>query len=903
MRNIFSEITRRTMGQNRTRTVVTIIGVILSTAMVTALAVFAGSMQHFLVQHTIATEGAWHVDISGMTREELAEVLADDRVEKASVLYELGYVPAREEDGICHLVASRDETAWEELPVELDAGRLPETEDEILIPYDGIWIAGQEAHVGDVLAIPMGRYVSETGETQKSWELVRETSEEAGRAGQYVEGQTRSFTVTGVYKEMAEMDFGSARFDAGYMLLTGGRDIPDQDENGLYCRAFLEMKKPGQADGFIADWVDPSDGRNRLEGVSWSRHDSLLRWQGVFRSERYIQFIVGMLGILLAVIMVGSVSLIYNSFSISLRERTAQFGLLASVGATRKQLRKSLRFEAFLVSGLGIPLGLLAGVAGSAVTLHFIGGGLTAFMYGYEGEIPVQIYPAALLLAAAFAFLIVLVSVWIPSRRIRKISPMDAIRSTKDIRIRPRDVKSGRLTGKMLGLPGMLASKNYRRDRKKYKSTVVSLTVSMVLLMTAALFTIYLTRAGGTILDPPKYELEYTLFLSGGQEDEQTTGDVRKLLENEPGVEGVWMYKSIYLSIPVEENMLNEEYSRVNSWSGEDHPDGKVPFTCPAIVLSDDEYQEFLKEQGLEEPDVGAAADGADGTDGTVLKAVYYDQMQVYDEENETYSQVPVLSDEVKKRPLAAGIYRAEETPDGGQEVTFEEKLQVEFDQETMQLPEKYDAQGRVDPIMILSERQFEQYRSLMSDGTEGESYFAEFNIRASDYRTVGADLQEKLEEKEEWDGIFYTPAADAEMNRQSVAAIQVLCYGFITLISLIALVNVFNTMSTNLMLRRREFAMLRSVGMTGRSFRLMLGYECVIYGLRSLVYGTILSLLISFAFWHFTSRAGGGNEFIFPWPWFAAAVAGVLLIVGITMAYSIGKIRRMNIIDELRKE
>src|SRR5699024_7192961 len=140
---------------------------------------------------------------------------------------------------------------------------------------------------------------------------------------------------------------------------------------------------------------------------------------------------------------------IYNSFSISLRERTAQFGLLASVGATRKQLRKSLRFEAFLVSGLGIPLGLLAGVAGSAVTLHFIGGGLTAFMYGYEGGIRVQIYPVALLLAAAFAFLVVLVSVWIPSRRIRKISPMDAIRSTKDIRIRPRDVKSGRLTGKM----------------------------------------------------------------------------------------------------------------------------------------------------------------------------------------------------------------------------------------------------------------------------------------------------------------------------------------------------------------------------------------------------------------------------------------------------------------------
>ena len=154
---------------------------------------------------------------------------------------------------------------------------------------------------------------------------------------------------------------------------------------GTCGRAVIELKKPGQTYGFIADWVDAASGRNKLEDVFWSRHDSLLRWQGVLRNENYIRMLGGMLVILVAVIMVGSVSLIYNSFSISLRERTAQFGLLSSVGATRKQLRKSLRWEAFCVSAAGIPLGLLAGIMGSAVTLHFIGGGLAALLYGHEG--------------------------------------------------------------------------------------------------------------------------------------------------------------------------------------------------------------------------------------------------------------------------------------------------------------------------------------------------------------------------------------------------------------------------------------------------------------------------------------------------------------------------------------
>lgn len=903
MRNIFSEITKRTMMRNRTRTAVTIVGVLLSTAMLTAVAVFAGSLQHFLVQETIATEGAWHVDIGGLTEEELADIRADERVKSISVVREEGYFPADENDGLYHLLMSRDETAWRELPVQVDAGRLPEQAGEILIPYGGILVNGQAAHVGETVSVPLGRVLSPEGEPAKTWEL--------GADVRYEEEETRTFTVTGIYGRIPE----SNSYGNGYIFLSGPSDAVKAVGNpgaweGTYCRVFIEMKKPGQTDGFIADWVDPASGRNKLEDVSWSRHDSLLRWQGVLRNENYIRMLGGMLVILVAVIMVGSVSLIYNSFSISLRERTAQFGLLSSVGATRKQLRKSLRWEAFFVSAAGIPLGLLAGIMGSAVTLHFIGGGLAALLYGHEGEIPVRVYPVVLALAALLAFATVLISVWIPSRRIRKISPMDAIRAAEDIRIHPREVKGGGLSGKLLGLPGMLAAKNYRRDRRKYKSTVVSLTVSMVLLMTAALFMEYLTEAGGVILDPPRYELGYTLILSGGEEDEQAIEDTQRLIEGEPGVEEVWLCRQLSITIPMEEGALASAYTGVYSWNRESAPDGKVPFTCMAIVLSDEEYAGFLEEQGLSEPE----------TEGAVLRAVYYDKIRAYDETDGSYQQISILSDEVKHRPLAAGQYRSVGENDQG-ELVFDEKLQVEFDQEAEELPEKYDASRLSEPLMILSKRQFDQYMELMNRGEDSQdvesgaemrgteenepvSYFAEFSIRAKDYRAVGEDLEEKLSDAtRELDGIFYTPAEDAALNRQAVAAIQVLCYGFIILISLIAMANVFNTISTNLMLRRREFAMLRSVGMTGRAFRLMMGYECVIYGLRSLVYGTALSVLISLAFSRLTFRGIGGGGFLFPWAWFLASVAGVLVIVSVTMAYTMHKIRGMNIIDELRKE
>ena len=142
--------------------------------------------------------------------------------------------------------------------------------------------------------------------------------------------------------------------------------------------------------------------------------------------------------------------------------------------------------------------------------------------------------------------------------------------------------------------------------------------------------------------------------------------------------------------------------------------------------------------------------------------------------------------------------------------------------------------------------------------------------------------------------------AKQYESDRSALAAVDVLTYGFILLICLIAVANVFNTISTNLMLRRKEFAMLRSMGMSPKGFRKMMSYECLIYGGRSICYGVVLTVFISLALQR-AIGAGADTEFLMPWGYLGGAVLAVFAVVAVTMVYTMCKIRHHHIVDELK--
>ena len=143
------------------------------------------------------------------------------------------------------------------------------------------------------------------------------------------------------------------------------------------------------------------------------------------------------------------------------------------------------------------------------------------------------------------------------------------------------------------------------------------------------------------------------------------------------------------------------------------------------------------------------------------------------------------------------------------------------------------------------------------------------------------------------------------EQNRNLIFVVNLFSIVFVGMISLIAVANVFNTISTNIRLRRQELAMLRSVGMSDRDFNKMMRFECVLYGSKTLLFGLPLALLLSYLIYLGINwgTIEGNNTFVFPWRSMAVSIAGTFLIVFITMLYTTSKIKKENIIDALRDE
>lgn len=132
---------------------------------------------------------------------------------------------------------------------------------------------------------------------------------------------------------------------------------------------------------------------------------------------------------------------------------------------------------------------------------------------------------------------------------------------------------------------------------------------------------------------------------------------------------------------------------------------------------------------------------------------------------------------------------------------------------------------------------------------------------------------------------------------------VGIFVYGFIGVISLIGLTNIFNTISTNMQLRSKEFASLKSIGMTKKEFNRMIRLESLMYGIKSLIIGIPLGVLGVFAIFSAFSKGSVPISFVFPWKAILISIAAVFIVVWLIMKYSISKVNKQNIIETIRND
>ena len=192
---------------------------------------------------------------------------------------------------------------------------------------------------------------------------------------------------------------------------------------------------------------------------------------------------------------------------------------------------------------------------------------------------------------------------------------------------------------------------------------------------------------------------------------------------------------------------------------------------------------------------------------------------------------------------------------------------------------------------------------SVLPDESENaKTKYYRYYYTSSNHKSSEETLEQTLVDNGLTSTSVYNHAENVENSRNVITIIKVFSYGFIVLISLIAAANVFNTISTNINLRRREFAMLKTVGMTEKGFNKMMNYECLLYGLRSLLLGLPVSIGISYLIY---LSITDGIEIAFHLPLAAMGIAtlSVFIVVFVTMMYSMKKIKKDNPIDALKNE
>ena len=905
--NVFNKVTLESLKKNRTRTIVTIIGIMLSAAMICASTTLVSSMQNFVLRCAIHIDGDWYGAVYDAAYKDYEDIRDSDRVSSAAYAQVLGYAKidsANERKPYLYVLGGDEASGYfKTMPVHLILGTLPKDSTEIILPEHLTSNGKVNYKLGDTVTLDVGDRTLDgrrLGQDTPVYAYDSETQVEIMSGERLENTEPRTYTVVGIYERPTFEDYSAP----GYTALTAA-DTKSADQSLIHC--YFKLHKPAGVYDFMKEMGYTQEYR-------YAYNTKVLLYSGTAPFDSFLTAFYSLAAIIIALIVFGSVSLIYNAFSISVSERTRQFGLLSSVGATRKQLRRMVLFEALAVSIVGIPLGILVGIGGIGITLLLIG---DKFFSIVRVDIPMRLCVSwqAVVIAAVIALVTVLISAWIPSKRATRVSAVEAIRQSMDIKVSGRPVRTSKLAYKLFGLPGVLAGKHYKRNRKKYRTTVVSLFMSIVLFVSAAAFTDYMMESAEGGLASDQFDLIYAAESDASAA--MTPDALLELLFSEPNVTGGTYTKKQFLQGDISREYVTAMFAdRFSSFGteSEDAAPKELGISGYLYFVADAEFNRLLEKYNLKEADyydrdkpLGLALDRNIELDRRLEKYVTLDTLQgdgcviegLYYVEIDGYYRKDSRIDENGNKVV---LYQNRDNENDIIELPYEESFAKYTLRSEKTIEEAPFFVSRSTPVAINMIYPYSMLESVIPEAALNQFRNTEYFLTSSNHTASFENLATVLTENGLNSRQLFDYAANAETNRNVVTIIRVFAYGFIVLISLIAAANVFNTISTNISLRRREFAMLKSVGMTQKGFRRMMNYECLLYGSKALLLGLPVSCGITYLIYRAVTTAYE-TSFHLPWAAIGIAVLSVFLVVFATMMYSMSKVKKDNPIDALKNE
>ena len=845
--NILNKLTIKNLKLNKKRSLGTIIGIILSVALICAVSNMVSSFRETLIQNAINESGYWHIRLYNVSNDKLKRLKLNKDIDNIYTISEDGYAKLdtiKNEYKPYLKFYGMNKEAFNNLEFKLIKGRFPKDDNEIIISEHlnkngkaNLKIDDEiTVNVGDRVTLEDDYVLNDSNPFDKGNEIIKNPN-------------TKKYRVVGIIKR-PDVSFEPTSAPAYTTITTS----TNEDNFSV----FISLKNPRDKNSF----VELLGARNYDEvvnmGINNPRYDytlnnELLRWEALKFSDSTFSMLLSIAEVVIFIIIFTSIFCIRNSFAISTTEKMRMYGMLSSVGATKKQIKKSVLTEGFILGLIAIPIGIICGIIAVFVLLKIVNLFLGDFLFNNIDGMVFKVSFVAIIISIILGFVTIYFSAISSAKKASKVSPIDNLRNTNDIKISSQKLKTPKLIKNVFKTGGVLAYKNLKRSKKKYRTTVVSLTVSIFVFISMFTFINEGFKQSGNYYQNYDYNYRIT-FNNNSSMDE--INEIRNL-------DSVNASYLVYYAKP---SILIDDISKINP---------KEPLECEydkndkcikkyarlnIILLDDSTFKSYVKKV-------------KGNYDYLKDKGILTDMYRFYDNKSKKEYEDRIYT------------YKSGDTIDS--KLLNNDNISIDI--------------GLVSNIMPYG---FENVYSNVGYIVLNNKYFNNIDYYGADLMIDSSDTGQLTNNILNMDGElnYYDMDEEAKAEKSIVIVISIFLYGFIGVITLIGVTNIFNTITSNMELRQKEFAMLKSVGMTKKEFNHMINLETLFYSSKSLIYGSILGIIGSY----FVHRAFAGKidtQFVLPYKAILICILFVFIVVYMIMKYSMNKINKQNMIETIRKE
>lgn len=829
----YSEISNKYMKENKKRTILTILGVAMATVLIFAIGTFLLSFRSAMIEEERKTSD-FEFRISDLSHEQAQNISNNVEVKDSSIytvnIENIGSIKGTDRSGLEY---KGTPNYYKKIKREkIVEGEIPRKEDEAVIDINSKKFLNVDINDTVTLVLPEG---------EKQFKIVGITED----------GNYRSDAPMGIFTYLDEDDLNSV------------------DEYDVYLNIKSEKDKQNIVDKVLKD--------AGVESIGEKKHGNteLLYLTGNGGSSAITKSLNSMAAFVILVIVVCTVTVIYNSFNISVIERIKYFGILKAIGATPKQIRRIILKEGALIGLIAFPIGCILGFFGLKFGINiFLGTEKILFIDSFT----VHFYPEVLVLTALIVAVTILVSIMGPSRKAKKVSAVEAMRNNKEISIGKVKRRRGRLIGKIFGIEGSLAYKNIRRTPARFIITVIALTISLIMFN---VFYGFLDFSKQIMLDLYG-TMSYDSELVKGNYEDFTNEEIEKI-EKQDFASTIYKMHNTNYQLLVPEDKLNKKYEEEVGNKIAQNRNGifyNNVLTVVSSCFAGEENVVNLASNYIKEGNI-------DDTSGVIL--IDGRKISNKDGENEV---------------IRGTNYKVGDSIRIAKPVNSENSFTTEDKQRAIDNNDYIEV-----PIIAIADKDpiYGQYGTdtlgiVMSDECYNK-YIGEFKVNSLAFEFDG-DTQKQNEAIEYFDSVQKTNgyvygdlSQQLSMMEELFGQVEFFVYCFIIVITIISIVNILNTISTHIIIRKREFSILKAIGMTEKQLKKSVILEGTLYGIISGIFGGIISAGLLAVLVKLTVGMAV-VEYKFDFVAFIGSIVAAILITYIATLIPLRKLRRLSIVE-----